>query len=252
MAFVKNQMFSRKDKGMCLEGEYTISVDSQGIFSTVLPIDVVKELELVGIQLGENRRSKKKGWFFGSSLTELQSKIGTVMDQYFSKTLVSEEKVIRYQIATNCSYMIDPVHGLIPNGELRSTPGYQWFHGNDKRDHAPMGFNIYVNVSVKKTYKFLNGSEHYDYTTIPSNIKDHRSTTDLDWLSCLYHPKSIQGLPLQEIPANSENCRFFVNMVKGMYMLNEQVKHFFDPDNLQKIAKTGKLPTLTYASEGPQ
>jgi len=257
MPLVQKQKFSRREEDLVLCGEYTVNVDSEGMFSAVLPQDVAQAMKDVGIHMDTNKRSEKIGWYKAESLDALKKKIHDDMDSYFHRELVSEETVLRYQIGSACSYMIDPVRGFIPNGTFCTTEDYKWITGNIQTDvthRKPFGIQVYVEIRKKETHRFLTGQtvSKYTYVRLPYN-KSVDEYSDLEWLCGAAGMGPVQGLKVEEIPATPENCKFFVETLKGLFQMNENIKHLLDPEKLQLLAKEGGtpvyLPTKTGATD---
>ena len=241
MPVVKTVSFHKGTGDMVLSGKYTISVDSEGHFSTVIPEDIVSTLESVGIGLERNGRSKKAGWVYADTLDGVTTKVSQIFDRYLSKELVSSEIVLKYQIGTSCSYMIDEATGeFIPNGAFRTLRDdkYEWLCGNIPTSStypAPYGLQVYVQAIQKEVYKFLTGATNTQYVRVAK--EDHELHPDLLWLMGVCSIKPIDGqLPLQEIPATPENCAFFVSLLKSIFAMNERIKDMLTPEKIQELA----------------
>lgn len=233
--------------------KYDINVTSDGVFTTMLPENIVKLLTAANIELGVNKR-KRPGFFSDETCAGLEAKIEEVIDDYFSRTLVSQEVVIRYSIQTVCSYCISKEGEFVPNGayEWIGSRDYKWREGNVDNTgvcgRSPYGLNIYVEPFMKSNYIYKSGSKKTEYLEMRSidNIETYfKDKPNLKWLSDIVHMEcSANENLINEVKYDEYVALFFVNFLKSLFKLNEEFskfQYFKDPSLIREFGKKFNL-----------
>lgn len=229
---------------------YDINVSTDGVFSTTLPKDIVELFKSAGLELRRNRM-KTLGYYSDTELDGLKKQISEACEEFLSRELTGEKIVIRYVIQTTCSYCLD-IDGIpVPNGggEWTKTPGkYDWKNGTkqtNSSNHEPYGLLIYARPFVKRDYKYKSGTIKTEYDwQLSEFLTDDSDTYYLRWLKDVVGIDMPQWAEEKEIDYTENTARFFVEMIKGICMLNEKIKDFLEPDAIMKIANSENFKLL--------
>ncbi len=228
-----------------------VSVTKEGVFTTTLPKDIVDKLLEYDASLASNRVGNL-GYFSAKKLEDLRPQIEEVIKNAISRELIEDKLVIKYEIRTQCSYVIDADGEILPNGG--------WVKDKEKWGDGKVGWregtinmanctftprlSIYANVFNKETYQFKNGRTVVKYS--PYKIENTVPGGNVDWLCGQIRIKSefmksmgdedvLKRLP--EVDATEENAAVFVQMLKFMFKANEIFKNLAKPENLLAFVK---------------
>ena len=131
MRVVKTITVAKKENNLELKFKYTINVSLEGIFSTTLPSEIATLFLSYGISLNENKL-KNPGYFYSETMEDLIIQVNKVIELFFSRKVIKNEIVIRFQIRTTCSYCKanGATSDVVPNGRWVKDNKYEWFNGN--------------------------------------------------------------------------------------------------------------------------
>lgn len=242
MVALTTQEIIESNKGQVIKVLAKISVTKEGVFSTTLDVKDVEKIKSYGITL-ECNRMRREGYFSALTLEDLIDSIRSVLKECISCEIVKEERVIRYQINTYCSYVLGVNGDICPNGYAKWTGSNDYTHGCNWRsgtvethviNRHPYGFLVYAKPFLKVTSKFGSGKEIVEYKDCPAE-----EGSAIDWLSCVpdIAIANNPGLPLKEVECTEATAAFFVKIIKAICRMNEQIKDFLDPDTIVKLAE---------------
>ena len=221
-----------------LDFTYQVYVNKEGEFSTTLPLDIVKLFEEASIDLKQNHRTKKEGFFVSDTYQGLKNDIEGIIKEYYSKELIESKTVIRYAIQTTCSYCLDPDGNIAPNGQeyWTKTKEYRWKGGTVKQHAAsprPFGFLVYAEAYQRETLKFKSGKIKIEYRNLGEQQLEQG--TYLHWLNSFASISKPRDADVKEIDYTEEAAQFFVELLSSICQLNERIKGFLSPDEITKI-----------------
>lgn len=227
-----------------LSFKYDVSIDQLGNFTTMMPEDVVKKLESIGVKLntGSGRRRHKKGFFSATSLQELEKKVKETADKYSRKKLVSEKIIIRYAVDTRCSYCRSANGNIYPNGGLEQDAegydkGYHWINGT-KDTHGfntgPYSIEIAFEIKKVRTWEFPSGEQTKEYDRLEES--EAKKDDALFWLHSLCGLTLSSDNTAKEIEYTKDIGFLFKNMVLFIFNINERIRSIFGEEfDLTKI-----------------
>lgn len=223
-----------------IDFKYDINITKDGIFNTTLPADISELLNGAGIRL-ERNRLKNLGYFTSSTIDELRSEVNSVISEYLSRELKDDKIVIQYIIQTTCAYCLDITGEIVPNGhfEFTKTEKIEWKSGTIKQSAGyryPFGIRIYAKPFRKKTYRFRSGKEKAEYERMHvKGISDKPSY--LYWLDSVCGIEKPKGENIKEIDYNEDIAKFFVDLLKSICRLNEQIKDMLEPESIKQVVE---------------
>ncbi len=250
MAKVKTERFSF-DGSVRNEVQFStdINVSKEGLFSTTLPKDIVELLESAQINTGSNQL-KNKGYFTNTTYGGLVSEIRNCVKEFLSKTLIGERIVIKYAIKTSCAYVLDIDGCVVPNAgkewtRLEERAINDWKNGTVSQHAAncrPFGIEVYAKPYLRKEFKYGSGQIkiEYEYISASYYITSDENDFYLRWLGGVTTIAVPDESHLQEIDYSEEVAKVFVDMLKGICVLNEKIKDFLTPESIKIIANSGK------------
>ena len=236
-----------------------VSVTKEGVFTTTLPKDIVDKLLEYDATLASNRVGTL-GYFSAKRLEDLRPQIKEVIENAMSRKLIEDKLVIKYEIRTQCVYVVDADGEILPNGG--------WVKDREKWGEGKAGWregtinmgnyytftprlSIYANVFKKETYQFKNGRTIVKYS--PYKIENTVPGGNVDWLcgQIRVKPECINSMHdenvlkrLPEVDATEENAAVFVQMLKFMFKANEIFKNLAKPENLLAFVKQNTLAQI--------
>lgn len=229
-----------------LDFKYNINVTADGKFNTTLPASIVEIFEGASMDMKGDRG--RKGYFVSGSLKDLIGIVDSLVKEYVSTTIVSENLIIRYSIQTQCTYVITDDGDIGPNGHYSSIPGDEkWKSGTVRtyaNDKTPYGLQVFAKPLVKRVLRYKSGKmkDEYSYVTMAGKGAFTGEFYKLDehgkWLD------DVVGIgpvgPVKEMPYSEKMAEFFVNMIKSICKLNERIKDYIEPDALMQLAENGQ------------
>lgn len=229
--------------------KYSVSVTKEGVFSTTLAPDAVEVLTDNGVLTSRNRQGRF-GHFSAATLDELEKKVRAAFEEAFSRELVDRKLVLQYQIGTACAYSINEGGEYIPNCGSEWTKagfkgGVQWHEGTLKlsaTSQRPYGLLLYVEPVVKESYQYKSGKVATEHVRAGRSdwakemLEEDRC---LRWLCGIVSMDPIRFEEMQEIDYDRSVGRFFVDLLTGLFELNERIQDFVSPKMLKELAHSG-------------
>lgn len=218
-----------------------VNVTKDGTFTATLSKEDVFIIHSYGIELAKNRLGRE-GYFSNNTLSGIENDIRKVLRDCLSYEVIEEKPVILYQIETSCIYSINTEGEIVPNPSLFWTGldydkgECSWKEGTIKMDainKSSFGFQIYAKPYLKQLSKYGNGKERIEYKELELEKGSYA-----DWLNsvtCI--SKANLYNPVKEVDCNECTAKLFVDMIKSICKINEQIKDFLEPDQIKQIAK---------------
>jgi hypothetical protein len=220
----------------------SISVNNEGLFTTLLPEDVTEQFKKANIPVHFGR-SKTKAYYHETSFQGLVQKIKDDISVFESVERLSEEIIIRYRVDTICSYCKSKGDSgeIVPNGYMvdASYTGNKWFKGSVDTNatyRKMYGLNMFVRVYNRITYSRSDGKVFSEYEFLPNFFKDPErpNLTYLYNMTCMPDEREYH-----EIVYTEERAQFFVDMFKWICTISERITDFMNPESLQKAIDNG-------------
>lgn len=200
-----------------------------GLFVAELPQNV-RDI-LVNAQLIE-----KLFEFKDSNYLSLVDKVKSTCQDLYTRELISQKTVIHYQVETACSYQKDENGNIFPNGSF--VKELNWLSGTKRQDPthtSPYGINIFIKLYEQEVYQYKSGS--IQTVNVRANCEYNETDEYKKWLCGIIAIKEIHNCPLQIIDYTPEVGRYFVELIKGICLLNEKLAVFNNPVKLLEISK---------------
>lgn len=220
---IHEMVFDQGDKEK-LKFKIQVNIDSRGIFSTMLPSEVVTVLERAGDRADINRLGNK-GMVSNNTFDGLVKDIADRVSKALKPKIVDKRVVLTYGYKGLASWWEKSDGTILANGQGARGDG-GWKNGTvelNATNKAPYGFLIAVEVREKTTLEFPSGairSEYkngYDEDTIgDDNLKWLNHLTVMSFGSHWGHGKLDGDKELEYTP---ERALFFRNMVEGCIKL---------------------------------
>lgn len=157
--------------------------------------------------------------------------------------MVEETPVIKYQLETTCLFAYDKNRDIIPNISKEWTKNYEgeeWIDGTsclDALNAKPFGFSVYAKPFLKRVIEYGNGEKKIEYEKLSTE-----GGTYAHWLNCVTCMSYDRYKPVMEVECNECTSKLFVDMIKSICKISEQVKSFADPEQIKAIAELNILP----------
>lgn len=223
--------------------KYDINVSKDGIFSTMLPKDIVELFENANVDMAKNRRYNK-GYISGNTIQEVSDSVKDICKEYLSRELISESIILKYAIETRAAYCLGSDGDIYPNGRFKAAikkddeyqnGGYaNWRNGTisiNATSPNNYGMLVFVKPLNKLVYKYKSGKTKTEYVSIHESDEDEV----LNWL-CNLTCIAPNKLSPKEIEYTTDIGNVFINMIKSICLLNERIKDFLEPDGIRLIA----------------
>jgi hypothetical protein len=248
MAHLTTEKITVKDGETNFTIKFDINITKEGEFTTTLSKDTVAILESALIKLSINQLGNK-GYFKSDTKDGLIKQISDIAQEYVSKELISETIILNYLIRTTCSYAFDNDNNIVPNcshqwikREYKDAPDNYWKNGTKETNatnQEPYGLLVYVKPFVKREYQYKSGKTKVQYIHLCYGGEIAQAALDkgynLRWLDDICSIAKPNGENTDEIIYTEENALFFVNIIKSICYINEKIKHFVKPEELQKL-----------------
>lgn len=234
-----------------LEFKYDINVNKDGTFTTTIPQNIVELFDAAQIDLSRNQL-RRKGYFTSDTIDGLTKQVLKCCEEYLSRKMISHEIVIKYCIQTTCSYCLDIKGEVVPNGSNEWTKtkdgSYHWKQGTENQhanEHHPFGINIYAKPFHKREFKYKSGKikQEYEHFSAFGSSETKKNQHYLKWLEGISSICPPEHGKIMEITYSEDVAKVFVDMLKGICMINEKIKDLITPDKIQLIADS-KLKLL--------
>lgn len=231
---------SEVDPDTTLNFKVNIDVSKGGVFSAILPSDIVEMYESANIIINTNRIGTK-GYYAESNIDNLIKSITKDAQSYLTTDMISSDIVIRYAIETCASYCVNN-GDFVPNAGWGHDERY-WINGTVSSNATypkPFGINIFARPYKKQVFKVRSTGKTFVKNTLISGItNEYKGKPNLNFLIGICGV-SDKGMKVQEIEYNEVNAKFFVDLYKSIFMLNEKIKPFIEPENLQLLIDSQK------------
>ena len=237
-----------------------VSVTKEGIFTTTLPKDVIATLSEYGAEFAHNRAGNP-GYFCSKELSKLESEIEAFVRDCVSREVIEEKLVIKYQIKTRCSYIIDEDGEVVPNGGwVKDRSAFdenrvKWSNGTEYygMDYYTPSLSVFAKIYKKTTYQYKSGKTLMKYEQYKTENTVRGG--NVDWLCgqirvCPeggFRPFGMTDNVLNRLPevdATEENAEVFVQMIKFIDKANELFSKLAKPENLLAFVKQNTLAQI--------
>lgn len=243
MAKLTTLTVSEHNNNVRLSVTTIVNVTKDGLFTTTLPKEGVDKVQSYGIKLPINKKGNE-GYFSDSTLSGLEKQIREVLKKCLNYKVVKEVPVIKYQIQTRCMFSKDSEGNIIPNTskEWEGSDDAIWEDGTCKLDAlnaSPFGFEIYAQPFLKRVIEYGNGKQKVDYHKLNTE-----KGTYAHWLNSVVAISYDRNQPIMEVECNEYTARMFVDMIKSICMISEQIKNFIGPERIKAMAESGSMLIL--------
>lgn len=250
MAKIRRTLSERSNIDRDLQISVTIEVDvnAEGLFTTTLKPEDAKIIESYGIKLDRNRACRP-GFFKSETLAGLCAEVRDILRLCVNYKIVSRQPIIKYYIDTICSYCLNSETGdIYPNGNRSYTGDSGEFAGWKEGttgltmfEDKYFGMKFYAEPFMKVEVEYGNGQRKF--------FLEHAEWgkgTNMQWLADVPSMQTKNSYPkAKEIEGTEDNAKFFVNLIKSICKLNENIGEFLKQDRLDLlIQKTFQLENL--------
>lgn len=163
------------------------------------------------------------------------------MERCLSYKIVEEVPVIKYQLETLCLFAYDKNGDIVPNPSVEWTGNYEngeWRDGTSRLDALnaePFGFSIYAKPFLKRVIEYGNGEKKVEYDRLNAE-----KGTYTHWLNCVAGMSYNRYKPVMEVECNECTSKLFVDMIKSICKISEQIKSFINPEQIKAIAESNE------------
>lgn len=231
---------TEKNANNSLSVTVKVNITKKGVVTTTLSKEDVDKIRSYGIKLPTNRLGNE-GYFNSTSFSDLVSQIRKVLKRCLSYKIVEEVPVIKYQLETLCSFAYDKNGNIVPNPSVEWTGNYEngeWRDGTSRLDALnaePFGFSIYAKPFLKRVIEYGNGETKVEYDRLNTE-----KGTYAHWLNCVTSISYNRYKPVMEVECNECTSKLFVDMIKSICNISEQVKSFINPEQIKAIAESNE------------
>lgn len=240
MAKLTTLNITEKSNNNSLSVTVAVNVTKEGLFTTTLSKEDLDKIHSYKIKLPVNRLGNE-GYFNSTSLSDLESQIRKVLKRCLSYKIVEEVPVIKYQLETLCLFAYDKNGDIVPNPSVEWTGNYEngeWRDGTsclDALNAEPFGFSIYAKPFLKRVIEYGNGEKKVEYDRLNAE-----KGTYTHWLNCVAGMSYNRYKPVMEVECNECTSKLFVDMIKSICKISEQVKSFINPEQIKAIAESNE------------
>lgn len=241
MAALTTLNITEKNANNSLSVTVKVNVTKEGVFTTTLSKEDVDKIHSYGIKLPTNRLGNE-GYFNSIALSDLESQIREVLKRCLSYKIVEEVPVIKYQLETNCVFSYDKNGNIVPNPSKKWTGNDEngkWRDGTSRLDALntqPFGFSVYAKPFLKRVIEYGNGETKVEYGRLNTE-----KGTYAHWLNCVTSISYNRHKQVMEVECNECTSKLFVDMIKSICNISEQVKSFINPEQIKAIAESDDL-----------
>lgn len=238
MAALTTLNITEKNANNSLSVTVKVNVTKEGVFTTTLSKEDVDKIHSYGIKLPTNRLGNE-GYFNSIALSDLESQIREVLKRCLSYKIVEEVPVIKYQLETNCLFSYDKNGNIVPNPSKEWTGGDEngeWRDGTSRLDALnaqPFGFSVYAKPFLKRVIEYGNRETKVEYSRLNTE-----KGTYAHWLNCVTSISYNRHKQVMEVECNECTSKLFVDMIKSICNISEQVKSFINPEQIKAIAES--------------
>lgn len=240
MAKLTTMTIREKNDNNSLSVTVAVNVTKEGLFTTTLSKEDLDKIHSYKIKLPVNRLGNE-GYFNSTSLSDLENQIRKVLKRCLSYRIVEEVPIIKYQLKTLCSFANDKNGDIVPNPSEEWTGDGEnviWKYGTcclDALNARPFGFSIYAKPFLKIVIEYGNGETKTEY-----NKLNTKKGTYTHWLNCVTCMSYDRYDPVMEVECNECTSKLFVDMIKSICKISEQVKNFVNPEQIKAIAESNE------------
>lgn len=243
--FKTENFYFKAENGDVVEFKSAINVYANGFFYMDFPCDIQDMLLKAGIRYERIEES---------TFEKLKEEAHKRFRDYFSKELVESKILIKYQIATSCSYWKSREGSIFPNGgyerERDAMIGVPSSHDSDwhgwqetivesnAASPKPYGFQIFTIAVKREIFKYKSGNTWVKDTKINSQDAAELGDEPLLFLTSIVANTTVSyGIGMQEIEYSTEVGMFFVSLYRSIFDINEKVRDFTTPEKIKQIAQ---------------
>lgn len=130
---------------------------------------------------------------------------------------------------------------IVPNPSVEWTGNYEngeWRDGTSRLDALnaePFGFSIYAKPFLKRVIEYGNGEKKVEYDRLNAE-----KGTYTHWLNCVAGMSYNRYKPVMEVECNECTSKLFVDMIKSICKISEQIKSFINPEQIKAIAESNE------------
>lgn len=241
MAVLTKLNIVERDKDNVLSINCSVNVARDGLFTTTLSKEDVNKIHEYGIKLPKNRVGNE-GYFSDNTLSGLEDQLHKILKECFSFNIIEEKPVIRYQIEISCLYSLDKNFKIVPNPTLDWTGldhekgECEWISGTKRIDAVQkscFGIQVYAKPFLKQTGRYASGKDRIEYKPMEAE-----KGSNVDWLNCLTCIAPVDNRSrMKEVECTEKTAMVFVEMIKSICKINEQIKDLINPDGIRRIGE---------------
>lgn len=138
-------------------------------------------------------------------------------------------------------FSYDKNGNIVPNPSKEWTGGDEngeWRDGTSRLDALntqPFGFSVYAKPFLKRVIEYGNGEAKVEYSRLNTE-----KGTYAHWLNCVAGMSYNRYKPVMEVECNECTSKLFVDMIKSICKISEQVKSFINPEQIKAIAESNE------------
>lgn len=144
-------------------------------------------------------------------------------------------------VGRNCMFSYDKNGNIVPNPSKEWTGGDEngkWRDGTSRLDALntqPFGFSVYAKPFLKRVIEYGNGETKVEYGRLNTE-----KGTYAHWLNCVTSISYNRYKQVMEVECNECTSKLFVDMIKSICNISEQVKSFVNPEQIKAIAESNE------------
>lgn len=121
---------------------------------------------------------------------------------------------------------------------VRGDENGKWRDGTSRLDALntqPFGFSVYAKPFLKRVIEYGNGETKVEYGRLNTE-----KGTYAHWLNCVTSISYNRHKQVMEVECNECTSKLFVDMIKSICKISEQVKSFINPEQIKAIAESNE------------
>ena len=122
--------------------------------------------------------------------------------------------------------------------EMMRMENGEWRDGTSRLDALntqPFGFSVYAKPFLKRVIEYGNGETKVEYSRLNTE-----KGTYAHWLNCVTSISYNRHKQIMEVECNECTSKLFVDMIKSICNISEQVKSFINPEQIKAIAESNE------------
>lgn len=138
-------------------------------------------------------------------------------------------------------FSYDKNGNIVPNPSKEWTGGDEngkWRDGTSRLDALntqPFGFSVYAKPFLKRVIEYGNGETKVEYGRLNTE-----KGTYAHWLNCVTNISYNRYKQVMEVECNECTSKLFVDIIKSICKISEQVKSFINPEQIKAIAESNE------------